>query len=180
VLPSSQTSLAVLFTTPSPQTGVVQSGSQFAANDPPLSHCSPGSTRPLPHTSVLWQVRLHPSPLIRFPSSQVSPIARSIIVLPHDSSLLQSAAHRSPPTLLPSSHTSPTAKSITRLPQDSSLLQSAEHPSPDAVLPSSQTSPDSTMPFPHAGPSGASAWSSDFSALPPHPANRLKQSATTI
>src|SRR6266571_7205536 len=123
----------------------------------PSSHCSPGSSAPLPHTArqssgqisgsspcshrplpqncSTWQVAEQPSPLVVLPSSHCSP--GSSVPLPHTAA--QSCGQDRGSSLA----------SQTRLPHRTPSAQPAEQPSPFAVLPSSHCSPASSTPSPH-------------------------------
>src|SRR5262245_64249457 len=80
----------------------------------PSSHCSPGSTRPLPQTSIL-QVLEQPSPERVLKSSHSSPQFASICPLPQPS-VWQKCEHPSQSTALPSSQVSPSSTSTTPSP----------------------------------------------------------------
>src|SRR5688572_317562 len=184
VVPPSQPSTRLgprELTRPSPHTLILQSAVQSLSSpfsDWPRSHCSPGSTMPLPHArserqsgpqfgpggsqtspicvsttplpqlSVDLQFDAQPSPPTVLPSSQASP--QSLMLLPQISIDVQSSEQPSQLSSLPSSQISPPAALRTPSPHDSLERQSAEQPSPSMMLPSSHVSPGATTPLPQS------------------------------
>src|SRR5262245_5124591 len=122
----------------------------------PSSHCSPGSTTWLPHSSRMHEGE-HPSPAIMLPSSHCSPVWTT---WSPQNSILQVEEQPSFETVFPSSHCSP--GSICPSPQCAgSAHAQAVHDCPTGQVPSapSQTSPGSSLPFPQVPPQGVAALS---------------------
>src|SRR3989344_763574 len=97
----------------------------------------------------IWQLKAQPSPPLRLPSSQISPLSITLLPQSGAASSTQELEQPSPLTVLPSSQSS--NPSLRPLPQTAatSTWQPAEQPSPGALFRSSHCStPALTKPSP--------------------------------